>query len=419
MGRRPDRYRGSANADPHWSNIQERLIARIDADYHVFDGRTFKADRWAVWLAGNEIPWPRLPSGALALDDDTFREMARSHTAVAPVRELRVSLSQMRLSDLAIGSDGRNRCLLSAFQARTGRNQPSNSRFIFGPAVWLRALIRPAPGYGLAYLDWSQQEFGIAAALSHDANMLNAYESGDPYLAFAKQAGAVTAEATKQTHGTVRDQFKACALAVQYGMGEVSLGQRIGQPASYARELLRLHRRTYATFWHWSNAALDYAHLRGQLYTTFGWTLHVGPLANARSLRNFPMQANGAEMLRLACCLATKWGVCVCAPVHDALLIEAPLDELDHAISKAQTAMGEASAVVLDGWVLRSDAHLIRYPDRYADARGGRMWETVWAVVGEMGPELSVQERTGDLCVRATLPVHQRTPFLSTSSLSS
>ena len=106
----------------HWSDIQGQLIARINADYHVFDGRTFKIDRWAAWLAANEIPWPRLPSGALALDDDTFREMARSYTAVAPVRELRVSLSQMRLSDLAIGSDDRNRCLLSAFQARTGRN---------------------------------------------------------------------------------------------------------------------------------------------------------------------------------------------------------------------------------------------------------------------------------------------------------
>ena len=197
-------------------------------------------------------------------------------------------------------------------------------------------------------------------------------------------------------------------------MGEVSLGQRIGQPASYARELLRLHRRTYATFWHWSDAALDYAHLNGQLYTTFGWTLHIGPLANARSLRNFPMQANGAEMLRLACCLATERGVCVCAPVHDAILIEAPLDELDNAVSVAQAAMAEASAVVLEGFILRSDTHLIRYPGRYPDARGQRMWETVWAVVGEMGPELPVHPRTGDLCMSATTPVHQRTPALST-----
>ena len=97
--------------------------------------------------------------------------------------------------------DGRNRCLLSAFRSRTGRNQPSNSKFIFGPSVWLRGLIKPPPGYGLAYIDWSQQEFGIAAALSGDPAMMDAYHSGDPYLAFAKQAGAVPAHATK-THAS-------------------------------------------------------------------------------------------------------------------------------------------------------------------------------------------------------------------------
>ncbi len=95
----------------------------------------------------------------------------------------------MRLADLAVGADGRNRCLLSPFQSRTGRNQPSNSRFIFGPSAWLRSLIKPDDGRAVAYIDWSQQEFGIAAAFSGDANMLVAYRSGDPYLAFAKQAG--------------------------------------------------------------------------------------------------------------------------------------------------------------------------------------------------------------------------------------
>jgi hypothetical protein len=58
--------------------------------------------------------------------------------------------------------------------------------FIFGPSVWLRGLIKPPPGYGIAYIDWAQQEFGIAAALSGDPLMMDAYRSGDPYLAFAK-----------------------------------------------------------------------------------------------------------------------------------------------------------------------------------------------------------------------------------------
>lgn len=103
--------------------------------------------------------------------------MARAHPTVASLQELRVALSRMRLSNLTVGEDGRNRCPLSAFSARTGRNQPSNSKFIFGPSTWLRGLIRPEPGYGLAYIDWSQQEFGIAAALSKDPLMMEAYLS--------------------------------------------------------------------------------------------------------------------------------------------------------------------------------------------------------------------------------------------------
>ena len=388
-----------------WTHIQDRLIERIDADFKVYDGRTFKTNRFAAFLTAHDIPWPRLPSGALALDSDTFGDMARSHPRIAPLRELRVSLAQLRLADLAVGRDGRNRCLLSAFRARTGRNQPSNSRFIFGPAVWLRGLIKPAPAHALAYVDWSQQEFGIAAALSNDAAMLTAYTSGDPYLAFAKQAHAVPDDATKHTHPAVREQFKACALAVQYGMGDVSLGHRIGQPPSYARELLQIHLDTYRAFWRWSDAALDVAHLHGQLSTTFGWTVHLGGRVNARSLRNFPMQANGAEMLRLACCLVTERGIRLCAPVHDALLIEAPIDRIDETVADVQHQMAEASRIVLGGFTLRSDAVQIPYPERYADARGAQMWQSVWDLV----------HGRDQVPTRGTAPDHTWTPALSTS----
>ena len=195
------------------------------------------------------IPWPRLPSGRLALDQDTFRDMAHVYPIVNPMRELRASLSQLRLEQLAVGQDGRNRVMLSAFRAKTGRNAPSTAKFIFGPAMWLRHLIRPEPGYGVAYVDYEQQEFGIAAALSGDVAMQQAYASADPYLSFAKQAGAVPPEATKVTHSAEREQFKACALAVQYGMGAESLAYRIGQTSAHARLLLRAHKQSYARFW--------------------------------------------------------------------------------------------------------------------------------------------------------------------------
>ena len=147
-----------------WTEIQDALIRSIDADYGVFDGRSFRADRWARFLVSHNIPWPTRENGGLDLDSDTFRQMAKAYPIVSPIHELRHALSQLRLEDLAVGSDGRNRTVLSAFRARTGRNQPSNSAFIFGPSVWLRGLIRPPPGMALAHIDYKTQEFAIIAA---------------------------------------------------------------------------------------------------------------------------------------------------------------------------------------------------------------------------------------------------------------
>jgi hypothetical protein len=395
-----------------WDRIKGRLVKEVDRDYQVYDPTGhFSTERWASYLSRKGIPWPRLASGAMALDDDTFREMARAYPVeVAPIRELRHALSQMRLQDLPVGGDGRNRCLLSAFGSKTARNQPSNTRFIFGPSTWLRSLIRPEPGRAVAYVDWSGQEYGIAAALSGDPAMRRDYQSGDPYLAFAKRAGAVPPNATKQTHGKERDLFKVCCgLGAMYGAGENSLAARLGTSPAHARELLRLHRQSYPVFWRWSDAVQDFAMLHGYLETVFGWRVHVGPDANPRSLRNFPMQANGAEMLRLACCLATERGIIVCCPVHDALLVEGPADGISAVVAETQRAMREASELVLPGFPLRTDAKIVRHPDRYLDDRGRRMWGTVWGLL-----EAEATPITGDtLFLSPVIPP----PLLFSSSI--
>jgi DNA polymerase-1 len=138
-----------------------------------------------------------------------------------------------------------------------------------------------------------------------------------------------------------------------------------------------MHRETFRTFWAWSDRIQDEAMLSGRLRTVFGWTVHAGPDANPRGMRNFPMQANGAEMLRLACCLATERGITVCAPVHDALLVEGAADGIADTVAQTQAAMREASELVLPGFPLRTEAKIVRWPDRYADPRGLQMWETV------------------------------------------
>jgi DNA polymerase I len=370
-----------------WDDIKELLIADLDHEYGVFENGSFRTHLFEQMLARKGIPWEWLPSGKPNLKEGFFRDQVKTFPELQNLHELRYSLSELRLNDLAVGRDGRNRTLLSVFRAKTSRNQPSNSKFIFGPATWFRGLIKPPPGYAVAYLDWSAQEVAIAAALSGDVAMQEAYLSGDPYLAFAKQSGAVPPDGRREDHEATRDRYKAVVLGIGYGMGELTLATRIGvrlpdgsfEPGTLAmaRNLLRSHREVYRRFWEWSDRAVDYATQFNCIHTVYGWTLYLDADFNPRTLRNLPMQGNGAEMMRLACSLATERGIEVVAPVHDAIMICAPLDRIDQDVAGARTAMAEASRLVLGGFEIRTDAKIVKWPDRYMDKRGVDMWNTV------------------------------------------
>ena len=377
----------------HWEEIQEVLINRIDSRYGVFEGRRFKRDRFERFLNFHKIQWPRHDSGVIDLSDETFRKMTKIHPMLNPLRELRNSLSKMRLSEFSVGRDGRSRAMLSPFRSKTGRNQPSSKRFIFNSSAWIRSLIKPHQDKALAYIDWSQQEFGIAAALSKDEKMMQAYQSGDPYLEFAKLARQIPLGATKKTHQKERSLFKATVLAVQYGMGANSLAQNTSLPLEEAKHLLNLHKRTFKTFWEWSEGCVHCALLKRRIWTTFGWNLRLSGEINPRSLANFPMQANGSEMLRLALILMSREKIDVCAPVHDAVLVEASLREIDEVVEHSKDLMAKASRIVLGGFELKSEANVIRFPNRFEDSeRGVEFWEEVNSILNEIrANELSLK----------------------------
>jgi hypothetical protein len=249
------------------------------------------------------MSWRTYENGALDETDQTFREMEGRYPFIGPLRELRYSISKLRLNDLFVGSDGRNRALLGAFGSKTARNQPSNSKYIFGPAKWLRFLITPPPGLALIHRDFCQQEIRIAAVLSGDAALLEASESGDVYLGIAKQLGFAPADATEDTHGPVRALFKTIVLGISYGLGVRSLAIRAGISRAEAGEILARLRARFRVFEDFAANVLDHAGLRGEISTQYGWVMQCPPAINPRTVRNFPMQSTGAEILHVTCIL--------------------------------------------------------------------------------------------------------------------
>ncbi len=369
----------------NWPRLRHELIASVNRTFGVFDDHdTFKSERFAAYVLSRNLPWPKLLSGALALDSDIFDEMSRFHPELRPLYEVRSSLGEMRLTGLAIGPDGRNRCLLSVFQTVTGRNAPSNSAFIFGPARWMRGLIKPSAGLALAYVDWKSQEIAIAAALSGDERLLDAYESGDIYLAFARDAGLMPAGATKQSHADVREMCKTIVLGIGYGMGAEAMAIRAGISVAKARSLLALHRHAYWKFWQWAEDMIVTALFSGEMVTKFGWRRRILNNPNVRSIQNWPVQSHGAEMMRAAAIAATEVGLTIAAPIHDAFLLLSPIASLDADIGALRAIMRAAGAAIV-GVPVETDVKIIKPPERYMDERGAETWAKVMTLLDVIG----------------------------------
>ncbi len=87
--------------------------------------------------------------------------------------------------------------------------------------------------------------------------------------------------------------------------------------------------------------------------------------------------------MRIAAIGGTEAGIEVCAPVHDAFLIAAPLSRLDEDVVAMQEIMSKAGRYVTGGLNIRTDADVIRWPDRYMDERGEAMWEKVTGLLDQ------------------------------------
>ena len=221
---------------------------------------------------------------------------------------MRYSLSKLRLNDLSVGSDHRNRAPLWAYGTKTGRNAPGASQFIFGPAKWLRFLITPPPGAPGAP-GFQPARGPHCRGLSGDSALLEACESGDVYLGVAQQLGFLPDSMNELERKAVRTLFKTVVLGIQYGLGARSLAVRTGISLFEAGEILARLRARFHRFEDYAQSVCDHAGLHLEIGTPFGWRMQCPSGMNPRTIRNFPIQSTGSEILHVACMLAERRGI--------------------------------------------------------------------------------------------------------------
>jgi hypothetical protein len=379
--------------------LRRKLIDARRGQYPVYGARyEFSFALFEKYLAGRNIAWPRTATGRLETRKKTFEQMTKAHPVMGDLYDLRTALTQVRAASdvprtrggrpvyfLPVGPDSLARTPLMPFGTRTGRNAPSTTAFAFNLATCLRPLVDPRwmpgydkDGYGLAYIDYGQQEFAIQAVRSMDPEMLAAYRSGDPYTFYPQRAGYTHEQALAQ-----RDQFKRATLGIGYGMGVETLAYYVGVDYGRAEELLGVHQSVFKAYWKWQDdVVLEHWRQGVPMVVPYDGWRYFTEGAKKGTCYNFFMQAGGATMLRTAVREVHKAGIVIHAPVHDALLIGAPARDLQDAAHTAARIMCDVGERVLEG-VLRPRADVkLLVNHRYRDKRGRRMWESICESLG-------------------------------------
>ena len=299
----------------------------------------------------------------------------------------------------SIGSDNRLRTFFGVFGTFTSRNAPAAKRFIFAMSAWLRCLIEAPPGYVIIEADYSSQEFGIAAVLSGDKAMQEAYASGDPYLYFAQGAKAIPADANPvwvksphkcpheemkkqyEEYKDIRNLFKATVLGLQYGMKEASLAVKLtidtGKYVSEnkALKLMRLHQKLFPAYWKWLDRIWEQYQKKGSLFLKSGWAM-LGDNFNPLSAKNFPSQGHGGAVLHKAVELLHEALVTLISTLHDsayALCLEEDEEETKALMEKN---MKDAVKLIIGGDLeFRIDFATHRHGETWISEKGREYYE--------------------------------------------
>ena len=402
-------------------DVRRNLIRRIEDEYkfgiYTFDKKGnphFSFNNFTAWvrrLGFNEDTWLFNRARASADDQEVLEPMAALYADVHPeievLRQLRKFLTIAKSEfKFAIGPDGRNRTQMMPFIGSASRHQPPTAQNIPNATKALRSLLAPHEDEVLMHRDWSNAEYGIAAALSDDKKRWENYLHRDAYLVKAADFGYCDYTATKATHRELRNKFKPVVLAGQYGQTAAGLAKVLGISEKRAEAFIEREKRLYPVYQSWLDANAEDRAFNGYVETEFGFRLQV-PIDVSKSLRsahnghlirralNHPMQGNCAEIMRYASCLATERGIDLGCTIHDALMYTAPADCWQDVDALMLQCMNEAcEAVLSEGFVLKSDRDVVHFPDHYQHEDAKKMWDQIQTALTDVETAKGTQYQT-------------------------
>ncbi len=217
-----------------------------------------------------------------------------------------------------------------------------------------RAFIPSNPDNLILSADYSQIELRIAAEISGDEKLIEAFRNREDI----HSATAKVIFNTDQITSDMRRKAKEVNFGVLYGIQPYGLSKRLNIPQSEAKAIIETYTTKYPGLFHALLEIIEEGKRKGYVTTLLGRRRYIPDLnsrngnlqkAAGRAAMNTPIQGTAADIIKCAMNLCSRqikensMNSVMLLQVHDELLFETTIEEKDRLSSLVESAMIEAA----------------------------------------------------------------------------
>ena len=336
--------------------VGKRLL-ELEGEIHKLAGQPFniQSPKQIAEILFGQLELPvikKTPSGAPSTDEEVLQKLAEDYPLPARILDYR-SLAKLmstyieKLPRMADAKTGRVHTNFSQATAVTGRLASSDPNLQNIPVRTeegrrIREAFIPADGCKLLSADYSQIELRIMAHIAEDENLLTAFREGkDVHQATAAEIFGIS---LNDVNSEQRRYAKVINFGLIYGMSAFGLAGNLGIERSAAQNYIAKYFDRYPGVAQYMERTRLEARENGYVETVFGRRLWLPEIKGSNGPRrqgaeraaiNAPMQGTAADLIKLAMIAVEDWiekeqlKTKMLLQVHDELVFDVPLDEID------------------------------------------------------------------------------------------
>jgi DNA polymerase-1 len=305
-------------------------------------------------------------TGQYATGEDILQKLTKKHPIVEKILEYREMVKLKNtyidtLPEMVNQKTGRIHTSYNQVVAATGRLSSDNPNLQNIPVRSERgreirkAFIPRDENHVLMSADYSQIELRIVASICGDKNMSDAFREGkDIHTATAARVyGIPESEVTKE----MRYKAKSVNFGIIYGQSAFGLAENLSISRGEAKELIENYFREFSGVKKYMDDTINFAREYGYVQTILGRRRYLRDITSSngvvrgfaeRNAINAPIQGTAADMIKVAminvqaALKQNNFSTKLLLQVHDELVFDVPLDEVEKVKPVIEKAMVDA-----------------------------------------------------------------------------